>query len=109
LRFPTTALLPAQQGLLGAFDLFAGEYIQNNFSETINGAIEALVSLTGYHTLESLTRRIRGVVEMYNDPEPISAAVLGHIYRSPLLFNRMWAGDFRGNVGELCESCQVLR
>jgi len=46
---------------------------------------------------------------MYNDPVMISASLFEHTYRAPIFFNRMWAGDFHGDVAKISENAQMMR
>lgn len=100
-KFAKSVLPPVKQGVQDAFRLFVGKNIQNNLAETINSVLQAIISLKGPHSLESLEKRIRGVFFLWNTRWHLPAELLPRTHRAPLLFHRMFGGDFNGGLSEL--------
>jgi hypothetical protein len=87
LLFPPTVLPPVQQGMSDAMALFAGKFIQNNWSETINNILRRLARLMGLRSEEKLDQRIRTFFIMWNDEPEITEKVFQKRHRANIFLN----------------------
>ena len=89
LIFPETVIPPVERGLRDAFFLFAGEHIQNNWSETTNNVLRSVMCMTAMMTVEHLRGRTRGLFAIRNDASAIPKEVLSRNHHIGIVLNRM--------------------
>ena len=87
LLFPGSVLPPVQQSMTDAMALFAGKFIQNNWSETINNIMRLLARLMGFRSMEKLNNRIRTFFIMWNDEPEITDDVFQRRHRANIFLN----------------------
>jgi hypothetical protein len=101
LLFPGNVLPAVQQGMNDAMALFAGKYIQNNWSEGINNIIRLLARLMGIRSVEKFNRRIRTFFIMRNDEPEITDKVFPRRHRANIFLNNHSGGAFHNDLARL--------
>ncbi len=89
LLFPKTVIPPVERGLKDAFLVFAGKYIQNNWSETTNNVLRSVMCMTANINIDHLRGRIRGLFAIRNDASAIPQEVIFRNHHASIVLNRI--------------------
>lgn len=101
LLFPGNVLPAVQQGMNDAMALFAGKYIQNNWSEAINNIMRLLARLMGFRSMEKLSKRIKTFFIMRNDEPEITDDVFFRRHRANIFLNNHSGKAFNNDLTRL--------
>lgn len=89
---------PVCAGLYTILKLYTLMSIQNNLAENINYVLRVIIRLRGFKTMQSVERRIRATLKIWNHPEILEETRI----------NRQFSGNFLMNNLKLIECADLL-
>jgi len=67
-------------------ELFSQKFVQNNLAENLNSVLSFHLNLSGPKTSESVEKRIRAFLLIYNHPELVQTVEIRHKFNQRILF-----------------------